>query len=160
MQYSALSKREDREDQFNMNERIVLKGSVVVTRNPCLHPGDVRQLVAVDVPALRHFVDCVVFPRKGSRPHPNEMAGNYCQMSASDWPLCVKWSTVHNLKTRHIKLAIRIHSDEEIVPWEWCSGTSSLIGVDPCHLKQLFWGRHLPAMSWKTILLTTIWRLS
>jgi RNA-dependent RNA polymerase len=58
------------------NTKTIVEGKVVVTRNPCLHPGDVRQLRAVDVPDLRHLVDCVVFPSKGARPHPNEMAGN------------------------------------------------------------------------------------
>lgn len=76
MQYSAVSTRAEREDEFNKNIKLVLKGPVVVTRNPCLHPGDVRQLEAVDAPQLRHLVDCIVFPRQGSRPHPNEMAGN------------------------------------------------------------------------------------
>ena len=76
MQYSAVSTRTDRDDQFNMNKKLVLRGPVVVTRNPCLHPGDVRQLEAVEAPKLSHLVDCVVFPRSGSRPHPNEMAGN------------------------------------------------------------------------------------
>ncbi|RHN78072.1 putative RNA-directed RNA polymerase [Medicago truncatula] len=54
----------------------VVKGEVVVAKNPCLHPGDVRVLKAVDVPALRHMVDCVVFPQKGHRPHPNECSGS------------------------------------------------------------------------------------
>ena len=75
MQYSEESTRADREDEFNKNRKLVLRGPVVVTRNPCLHPGDVRQLEAVDVPQLGHLVDCIVFPRRGSRPHPNEMAG-------------------------------------------------------------------------------------
>ncbi|KAJ6321895.1 hypothetical protein OIU77_011892 [Salix suchowensis] len=52
------------------------QGSVVVAKNPCLHPGDVRILEAVDVPALHHMVDCVVFPQKGPRPHPNECSGS------------------------------------------------------------------------------------
>ncbi|PKI46848.1 hypothetical protein CRG98_032786 [Punica granatum] len=41
------------------------QGRVVVAKNPCLHPGDVRVLRAVNVPALHHMVDCVVFPQKG-----------------------------------------------------------------------------------------------
>ena len=76
VQYSVAESRGDQDDEFNMNKKIVLRGPVVVTRNPCLHPGDVRRLEAVDVPGLCHLVDCVVFPRQGSRPHPNEMAGN------------------------------------------------------------------------------------
>ncbi|KAF8021157.1 hypothetical protein BT93_G1553 [Corymbia citriodora subsp. variegata] len=58
------------------SDRIVVQGKVVVTKNPCLHPGDVRVLTAVDVPALCHMVDCVVFPQKGQRPHPSECAGS------------------------------------------------------------------------------------
>lgn len=46
---------------------LVVTGKVVVAKNPCLHPGDVRVLKAVDVPALHHMVDCVVFPQKGHR---------------------------------------------------------------------------------------------
>uniref|UniRef100_A0A2N9GXJ8 RNA-dependent RNA polymerase n=1 Tax=Fagus sylvatica TaxID=28930 RepID=A0A2N9GXJ8_FAGSY len=37
---------------------------------------DVRVLKAVNVPALHHMVDCVVFPQKGKRPHPNECSGS------------------------------------------------------------------------------------
>ncbi|XP_077241138.1 putative RNA-dependent RNA polymerase 1 isoform X2 [Tasmannia lanceolata] len=54
----------------------VVEGKVVVAKNPCLHPGDVRVLMAVNVPALHHMVDCVVFPQKGKRPHPNECSGS------------------------------------------------------------------------------------
>nr|AZW07573.1 RNA-dependent RNA polymerase [Branchiostoma lanceolatum]AZW07574.1 RNA-dependent RNA polymerase [Branchiostoma lanceolatum] len=56
-------------------ETKVLTGEVVVTRNPCFHPGDVRKLRAVDVHGLDHMVDVIVFPSKGERPHPNEMSG-------------------------------------------------------------------------------------
>ncbi|XP_062171708.1 RNA-dependent RNA polymerase 1-like [Alnus glutinosa] len=58
------------------NQRFVVEGKVVVAKNPCLHPGDVRVLRAVDVTALHHLVDCVVFPQRGSRPHPNECSGS------------------------------------------------------------------------------------
>ncbi|CAL1392906.1 unnamed protein product [Linum trigynum] len=66
-------------DQFSkssVSRCCVLKGNIVVAKNPCLHPGDVRILRAVDVPALHHMVDCVVFPQKGDRPHPNECSGS------------------------------------------------------------------------------------
>lgn len=45
----------------------IVEGWVFVAKNPCLHPGDVRVLKAVNVPALHHMVDCVVFPQKGMR---------------------------------------------------------------------------------------------
>ncbi|XP_070571549.1 uncharacterized protein [Ptychodera flava] len=51
-------------------------GTVVVTKFPCHHPGDVRKFEAVDVAELHHMVDCIVFPCQGSRSHPNEMAGS------------------------------------------------------------------------------------
>ncbi|KAJ0100570.1 hypothetical protein Patl1_20784 [Pistacia atlantica] len=51
-------------------QRSVCKGKVVVAKNPCLHPGDMRVLKAVDVPALYHMVDCVVFPAKGKSFNP------------------------------------------------------------------------------------------
>ncbi|KAG2701579.1 hypothetical protein I3760_06G052500 [Carya illinoinensis] len=54
----------------------ILEGEVIVARDPSLHPGDVRVLKAVNVPALHHMVDCVVFPQKGKRPHPNESSGS------------------------------------------------------------------------------------
>lgn len=54
----------------------VIVGTVALAKNPCLHPGDVRILEAVDVPGLHHLVDCLVFPQKGDRPHSNEASGS------------------------------------------------------------------------------------
>ncbi|GAB2284906.1 RNA dependent RNA polymerase [Dionaea muscipula] len=54
----------------------VIKGLVVVAKNPCLHPGDIRILEAVDAPELHHLFDCLVFPQKGDRPHPDEASGS------------------------------------------------------------------------------------
>lgn len=54
----------------------VVKGYVVIAKNPCLHPGDVRILEAVDNPRLHHLHDCLVFPQKGDRPHTNEASGS------------------------------------------------------------------------------------
>lgn len=55
----------------------VIVGKVVVTKNPCLHPGDVRVLEAIYEVELdeKGLVDCLVFPQKGERPHPNECSG-------------------------------------------------------------------------------------
>ena len=53
-----------------------VQGCVVVAKNPCLHPGDVRVLQAVAVPQLKHLVNVVVFPILGERPHPNELSGS------------------------------------------------------------------------------------
>lgn len=75
VQYSMTSNDPDRYMDFSKSSIQILTGPVVVTRNPCLHPGDVRQLTAVSVPQLAHLVDCVVFPNHGPRPHPSEMAG-------------------------------------------------------------------------------------
>ncbi|KAK7308650.1 hypothetical protein VNO77_42270 [Canavalia gladiata] len=61
---------------YGLSKTCIVKGKVVVAKNPCLHPGDMRVLEAVDVPDLHHMVDCVVFPQKGSRPHPNECSGS------------------------------------------------------------------------------------
>lgn len=60
---------------FN-NNRIIINKKVVILKNPCLHPGDVRTFDAVDHEALHHLCDCVVFPQKGKRPHPNELSGS------------------------------------------------------------------------------------
>lgn len=54
----------------------VVTGTVVIAKNPCLHPGDVRILEAVDVQELYHLTDCLVFPQNGKRPHTNEASGS------------------------------------------------------------------------------------
>lgn len=48
---------------------------VIVTRNPCLHPGDIQKYRAVHHPELAHLVDCIVFPTRGRRPSADKMSG-------------------------------------------------------------------------------------
>ncbi|GLJ11712.1 hypothetical protein SUGI_0175160 [Cryptomeria japonica] len=54
----------------------IVEGKVVVAKNPCLHPGDVRVLSAVNIPNLHHMIDCIVFPQQGQLPHPDECSGS------------------------------------------------------------------------------------
>lgn len=53
-------------------------GSVLVTRDPCLHPGDFRRLKDVDIPESHHHLDdCIVISVSSDlkRSHAREMAG-------------------------------------------------------------------------------------
>lgn len=53
----------------------VIEGICVVARNPSLHRGDVRVVKAIDVPALHHLRDAVVFPQIGDRDLPSMCSG-------------------------------------------------------------------------------------
>ncbi|EAQ87610.1 hypothetical protein CHGG_04229 [Chaetomium globosum CBS 148.51] len=53
-----------------------LKGcDVLVTRNPCLHPGDMQKFKVVEKRELAHLVDCIVFSSQGRRPAADLMSG-------------------------------------------------------------------------------------
>lgn len=41
----------------------VVKGTCIVSKNPCFHPGDIRKVEAVDHPELYHLHDVIVFPQ-------------------------------------------------------------------------------------------------
>lgn len=54
----------------------VIEGPVIVAKNPCLHPGDLRVLEAVSAASLKHLQNVLVFPSSGPRPHTNECSGS------------------------------------------------------------------------------------
>jgi len=53
----------------------VIQGICIVARNPSLHPGDIRVVRAVDVPALHHLKNVVVFAQTGDRDVPSMCSG-------------------------------------------------------------------------------------
>jgi RNA-dependent RNA polymerase len=57
------------------NRYNVIEGICLVGRNPSLHPGDLRVVRAVNVPALHHLRDVVVFPQTGQRDIPSMCSG-------------------------------------------------------------------------------------
>jgi len=62
-------------DRDDPSRYIVIEGTCLVGRNPSLHPGDLRVVKAVNVPALHHLRDVVVFPRTGERDVPSMCSG-------------------------------------------------------------------------------------
>ena len=51
-----------------------LEGPVLVSRNPCVHNGDVRRLTAVVKKELEEYWNIIVFSSKGNRPAQDQMA--------------------------------------------------------------------------------------
>ena len=56
------------DDSLNPSDRTVqcsykvITGPVLICRNPCLDPGDLRIVEAVDVPELRYWKEVVILP--------------------------------------------------------------------------------------------------
>lgn len=45
----------------------IIEGKVIVTKNPCLHPGDIRILEAKNYPKYsKYYKNCIVFPTQGN----------------------------------------------------------------------------------------------
>lgn len=60
--------------------KVTIEGSVIVTKNPCSHPGDIRLLKTVGendprFHQLRDYINVIVFSRKGYRPEQHKMSG-------------------------------------------------------------------------------------
>lgn len=53
----------------------IIEGPCIIARNPSLHPGDIRVVRAVNVPALHHLKDVIVFAQTGDRDVPSMCSG-------------------------------------------------------------------------------------
>lgn len=62
-------------DKADPNRYNVVEGICLVGRNPSLHPGDLRVVEAINVPALHHLTDVIVFPMQGDRDVPGMCSG-------------------------------------------------------------------------------------
>jgi hypothetical protein len=77
----AILKQISHPSVMNSEECIkLITGDVLITKNPCGHRGDIRRAKAIghSHPAyqkLKHLVNVIVFPSKGSRPLQNMMSG-------------------------------------------------------------------------------------
>mmetsp|Transcript_14122 Transcript_14122/g.17816 ORF Transcript_14122/g.17816 Transcript_14122/m.17816 type:complete len:162 (+) Transcript_14122:377-862(+) len=62
--------------------RLVVPGPILLTKNPCVHPGDIRKVQTLTQEKdperfgkLAHLYNVIVFPTKGARPLQNMMSG-------------------------------------------------------------------------------------
>lgn len=63
-------------DDDHLNN-FVVEGKVMIAKNPCMHPGDVRVLTAIKSPELEAYSrNVIVFSRNGTRPIPNMCSGS------------------------------------------------------------------------------------
>ena len=65
----------------------MIKGRVLIFRNPCLHPGDLRLVEAVSVPELSDYKNVVIFPAHEScrTSLPDECSGGDLVRICSYW---------------------------------------------------------------------------
>ncbi|CAF4014709.1 unnamed protein product, partial [Rotaria sordida] len=77
IQYTRLNDHEDK-DTNNKSEKtsILHNCKVVVTKNPCYHPGDIRTFTAVNHKELKHLKDVIVFSQQGDCPASHQISGS------------------------------------------------------------------------------------
>ena len=76
LEYGEIFCRISRSNDPSDEKNITITGLVIISKNPCLYPGDIRVLQGRDNKQLHHYINVVVFPGKGKRPHPNETSGS------------------------------------------------------------------------------------
>ncbi|CAF3775512.1 unnamed protein product [Rotaria sp. Silwood1] len=77
IQYTRRNDHEDKDDSDKRQKtRILSNCKVVVTKNPCHHPGDIRTFTAVNREELKHLKDVIVFSQQGDRPASHQISGS------------------------------------------------------------------------------------
>jgi RNA-dependent RNA polymerase len=77
IQYTRLNDHEDNDDYDKRQKTEILdQRKVVITKNPCHHPGDVRTFTAINHEALRHLKDVIVFSQRGDCPASHQISGS------------------------------------------------------------------------------------
>lgn len=107
------------------NTYIPLTGPVLVAKHPVTHLGDVRMLLAVDIPILKDHKNVLLFSQHGDRSEANKMSGSdldgdeYAvtwdeRLFLNGWNRCLKIdeSTYESISTgRILKASISNHID-------------------------------------------------
>ncbi|CAF4739460.1 unnamed protein product [Rotaria sp. Silwood1] len=77
IQYTIFDRdRKNNNDDNKIKTEILEQCKVVITKNPCHHPGDIRTFIAINHPKLKHLKDVVVFSQQGDRPAPHDISGS------------------------------------------------------------------------------------
>ncbi|CAF4332776.1 unnamed protein product, partial [Rotaria sordida] len=79
IQYTISDRNRNNNNNNNNNKnktRILDQRKVVITKNPCHHPGDIRTFTAINHSKLKHLKDVVVFSQQGDRPAPHDISGS------------------------------------------------------------------------------------
>ena len=72
-----LKVNKDKLHSLNSDNCFIVEGNVVITRNPCLYPGDIQILEAMNINDERfhYYQNVLVFSKHGARPIPQIIGG-------------------------------------------------------------------------------------
>ncbi len=84
------------------DEIFVLDKNCIVTKNPCLHPGDIKLMKATNryYEKLKHMVNVIVFSAKGKRPVQNEIGGG--DLDGDSFFVSWNENLINNMKMKNV----------------------------------------------------------
>ena len=75
----------------------ILRGTILITKEPCFHRGDLRKVPCANYEKLHHLVDVIVFPTTCKRPIPNMIAGS--DLDGDEYVVCWDQDMVQHCQT-------------------------------------------------------------